>query len=226
MNTNINFPQAPFLDNLTQRPSLPWLLWLQNPTVVSVSSSIGLSVTSGGTGLNTAPTNGQLLIGNNGIYALNTLTPSFGIGITNGAGTISVANTGVLSNIAGTGISVSSPTGNVTITNTGVLSFQTSLSGLTPNTATTGAVTLAGTLGVPSGGSGAVTLTGYLKGNGTSPFTASATIPYTDITGLGTIVTQNLGLTATITTAKLTTLGSNGSMTFVNGILTAQTQAT
>ena len=217
MNTNINFPQAPFLDNLTQRPSLPWLLWLQNPTVVSVSSSIGLSVTSGGTGLNTAPTNGQLLIGNNGIYALNTLTPSSGISITNGAGTISVANTGVLSNIAGTGISVSNPTGNVTISNTGVLSFQTSLSGLTPSTATTGAVTLAGTLGVPSGGSGAVTLTGYLKGNGTSPFTASVTIPYTDISG---------GLTATITTAKLTTLGSNGSMTFVNGILTAQTQAT
>jgi len=42
----------------------------------------------------------------------------------------------------------------------------------------------------------------------------------------GTIVTQNLGLTATITTAKLTTGGTNGSMTFVNGILTAQTQAT
>ena len=42
----------------------------------------------------------------------------------------------------------------------------------------------------------------------------------------GTIVTQNLGLTATITTAKLTALGTQGSMTFVNGILTAQTQAT
>lgn len=34
------------------------------------------------------------------------------------------------------------------------------------------------------------------------------------------------GLTVTITTAKLTTLGSNGSMTFTNGILTAQTPAT
>ena len=34
------------------------------------------------------------------------------------------------------------------------------------------------------------------------------------------------GLTVTITTAKLTTLGTNGSMTFTNGILTAQTQAT
>lgn len=217
MNTNINFPQAPFLDNLTQRPSLPWLLWLQSPTTVGLNVALGIGVTSGGTGNTAVPINGQLLIGDGTTYKLNTLTPSAGIGITNGAGTIAIANTGVLSNIAGTGISVSNPTGNVIISNTGVLSFQTSLSGLTPSTATTGAVTLAGTLGVPSGGSGAVTLTGYLKGNGTSPFTASATIPYTDISG---------GLSVTITTAKLTTLGANGSMTFVNGILTAQTQAT
>lgn len=34
------------------------------------------------------------------------------------------------------------------------------------------------------------------------------------------------GVTATITTAKLTPAGANGSMTFVNGVLTAQTQAT
>jgi hypothetical protein len=34
------------------------------------------------------------------------------------------------------------------------------------------------------------------------------------------------GITATITTAKLTSLGTNGSMTFTNGILTAQTPAT
>lgn len=33
------------------------------------------------------------------------------------------------------------------------------------------------------------------------------------------------GYTGTITTAKLTTLGSNGSMTFSNGILISQTQA-
>jgi hypothetical protein len=40
---------------------------------------------------------------------------------------------------------------------TNVSSFQTSLSGLTPSTATTGAVTLAGTLGVTSGGTGTAT---------------------------------------------------------------------
>lgn len=49
---------------------------------------------------------------------------------------------------------------------------------------------LGGTLGVTKGGSGATTLTGYLKGNGTSAFTATATIPNTDISGLGTMSTQ------------------------------------
>lgn len=42
----------------------------------------------------------------------------------------------------------------------GVTTFQTSLSGLTPSTATAGAVTLAGTLGVSSGGTGVTTSTG------------------------------------------------------------------
>ena len=60
-------------------------------------------------------------------------------------------------------------------------------------------------------------------------------IPYTDISGLATVAHTGAyldlsgtptGLSVTITTAKLTTLGTNGSMTFTNGILTSQTQAT
>ena len=51
--------------------------------------------------------------------------------------------------------------------------------------------TLVGTVPVANGGTGAATLTGYVKGNGTSTMTASATVPSTDITGLGTISTQN-----------------------------------
>jgi hypothetical protein len=53
-----------------------------------------------------------------------------------------------------------------------------------------GTLTLGGTLAVANGGTGAVTLTGYVKGSGTSAMTASATIPSTDITGLGTMSTQ------------------------------------
>jgi hypothetical protein len=50
---------------------------------------------------------------------------------------------------------------------------------------------ITGTLGVPNGGTGATTLTGYVKGNGTAAMTASATVPSTDITGLGTMSAQN-----------------------------------
>jgi hypothetical protein len=51
--------------------------------------------------------------------------------------------------------------------------------------------TLTGTVPVDNGGTGASTLTGYVKGNGTAAMTASATIPSTDVTGLGSMATQN-----------------------------------
>jgi hypothetical protein len=50
---------------------------------------------------------------------------------------------------------------------------------------------LVGTIPVANGGTGASTLTGYVKGNGTAAMTASATVPSTDVTGLGTMSTQN-----------------------------------
>jgi hypothetical protein len=128
-NANINIPYSPFLDDNTGRPSQAWLQWLMNPSVISISSGSALGVTSGGTGLTTIPTNGQLLIGNGTGYTLNTLGHGAGISVTNGSGTISIANTGVLS-------------------------FSTGTTGLTPSVATTGAVTLAGTLIAVNGGTG------------------------------------------------------------------------
>lgn len=49
---------------------------------------------------------------------------------------------------------------------------------------------ISGTLPVGNGGTGATTLTGYVKGAGTSAFTAAASIPNTDVSGLGTMSTQ------------------------------------
>jgi hypothetical protein len=62
----------------------------------------------------------------------------------------------------------------------GVSSFQTSLSGLTPSTSTTGAVTLAGTLNVANGGTGLTTLTANRipYGAGTSAFANSANLTF------------------------------------------------
>jgi hypothetical protein len=55
---------------------------------------------------------------------------------------------------------------------------------------------LTGTIPVANGGTGASTLTGYVKGNGTANMTASATVPNTDVTGLGTMSTQNANAVA------------------------------
>lgn len=51
---------------------------------------------------------------------------------------------------------------------------------------------------------------------------------YGDLSGTPTLGTAagESGLSVTIATAKLTALGADGSMTFTNGVLTAQTAAT
>jgi hypothetical protein len=66
------------------------------------------------------------------------------------------------------------------------------------------------TVAVNKGGTGATTLTGYLLGAGTSAITASATIPSTSITGLGTMSTQNA-------TAVAITGGTIDGVTFDGG---------
>ncbi len=48
-----------------------------------------------------------------------------------------------------------------------------------------------GTLPVGNGGTGVATLTGYVKASGTSAFTGVASIPAGDISGLGSMATQN-----------------------------------
>lgn len=63
------------------------------------------------------------------------LTAGTGVSITNGASSVTIANTGVTQATAGTGISVSAGTGNVTITNTGV----TSVTGTSPVASSGGA---------------------------------------------------------------------------------------
>jgi hypothetical protein len=202
--TQITPPRVSLVDERTGAVSREWYRWFYSLFTTLGSGTGVVPVISGGTGLSTTPTNGQLLIGNSTGYTLNTLGYGAGISVTNGAGTIVVANTGVLSNIAGTGISVSgatgnvtiantgvlsiiagtgisasSTTGNVTLSNTGVLSWSGGTTGLTPATATTGAVTLAGKLVIANGGTNATatpTAGAISYGTGTAyAFTAAGT---------------------------------------------------
>jgi hypothetical protein len=116
------------------------------------------------------------------------------------SGTIAVAN-------GGTGVTTSTGTGNV------VLSSSPTL--ITPALGTPSAVVLTsatglplttgvtGTLAVGNGGTGATTLTGYIKGTGTTAMTASANIPVADITGAAPLASPTF--TGTVTTSTINT---------------------
>ncbi len=98
--------------------------------------------------------------------------------------------------------SVSGNAGTATTLATGrTIGITGDLTWTSPSFNGSGNVTAVGTLAtvtVPKGGSGATTLTGHISGNGASPFTASSTIPATDLSG--TIANARLDSTVVITT--------------------------
>ena len=187
-------------------------------TNVSLTTAVTgtLPVLNGGTGQTTF-TNGQLLIGNTTGNTLTkaTLTAGSGVSITNGTGSITIAATGSGGTV--TSVALSGGTTGLTVSGSPIT--------------TSGTITLAGTLAVANGGTGATTLTGVVIGNGTSAFT-TVTAPSGAI--VGTTDTQTLtnktinGTDNTITNVSLTTAvtgtlpvlnGGTGQTTFTNGQL-------
>jgi hypothetical protein len=104
----------------------------------------------------------------------------------------------------------------------GVTTFSAGTTGLAPSAATTGAITLSGTLNVASGGTGANSLSGYLFGNGTSAVTAVATIPNAGLTNSsvtinGSPVSLGGSITVTATASNALSIGTGLSGTSYNG---------
>jgi hypothetical protein len=97
------------------------------------------------------------------------------------------------------------------ISGSGVATFSAGSTGFTPSTPTSGGIVLAGTLNVASGGTGANTLTGYVIGNGTSPMTASATIPTTALSG--TVTNAQLANSSVTYNGVAVALGGSGTIT-------------
>lgn len=75
-------------------------------------------------------------------------------------------------------------------------------------------------LPVANGGTGEDTLTGYVKGNGTSPMTASATIPYADLAGRAYLsaydTTDQTGSVSAATAVKINTTAFSQGITITN----------
>ena len=145
-----------------------------NSTVITGGTWNGgtIGTAYGGTGLTTFTSGGALYATSTSSLTSGTLPVTAG-----GTNVTSFTANGIVygSGTSALGVTSAGTTGQVLLANTGgaptwgsvpstgaVTSFQTSLNGLTPSTASTGAVTLAGTLGPTSGGTG---LSAYTQGD-------------------------------------------------------------
>lgn len=215
---------------------------------LNVGADVNLSSSQlkvGNTVTNTIITNSTITVGNTTVGTVNAFAMNVKATIT--ANNFS-GNGALLTTIPGTALLNTAVTpGSYTTTNltvdaqgritaassgtSGVTSFQTSLNGLTPSTATTGAVTLAGTLGISSGGTGQTTaaaaitaLTGtqtsgrYLRSDGTNA--ALSAIQAADVPTLN----QNTTGTASNITAYTINqnVGTGNSPSFVNATLSGK----
>jgi len=182
----------------------------QNTTGTAANVTGTVAILNGGTGQTTAgaafnalspiTTTGDLILGNG----------------TNSATRLPIGANGYLLTSDGTTASwVQAPAGGVT-------TFSAGTTGLTPSTATSGAVTLAGTLALANGGSGqtsaqtamnafagAVTSGSYLRGNGTN--VVMNTIQVADVPTLNQNTT---GTASNVTgTVAIANGGTNGTAT-------------
>ena len=85
--------------------------------------------------------------------------------------------------------------------------WQTFKGDLTGNVTGTSA-NVTGVVAAANGGTGAATLTGYVKGNGTSTMTASATIPVADVSGAAPLASPTFTGTVTGVTSTMVGLGN------------------
>jgi len=194
--SQIPAPRVPLMIDQTNVVTREWFMWFNNIYTITGAGTGVTAVINGGTGLNTIPTNGQLLIGNGTGYTLNTLGYGVGISVTNASGSIVVTNTLPDQIVVLTGDGTTTVTGtypNFTITsNDAYVGTVTSVSVVSANgfagTVATATTTPAITL--------TTTITGLLKGNGTA---ISAAVANTDYVPLSTVLTKTADYTITNT---------------------------
>jgi len=178
-----------------------------------------LPIGNGGTGTVTTPTQyGVIYASTTSAYASTAAGTSGQVLISNGTSAPSWS-----SNIGGTSTTATNLAGG----SFGTIPYQSAagttaqlavgISGYLLKSGGAAAPSWLQTVPVANGGTGAATLTGYVKGTGTTAMTASSTIPGTDISGnitgnaanvTGTVAVANGGTGATTATAARTALGA------------------
>lgn len=221
-----------------------------NAALTSLTLTNALRVAEGGTGLDSTPTNGQLLIGNGSGFSLSTLTAGTGVSITNNSGsiTITAAGSGFITSVTASSplassggatpdISIASSTGSGAVVLASGASFSatsaniTTLTGTSANittvTGTTGGFTSANITTLNST-SGTVTTLGSTSANITTLTGTSATITNI-LDGVGNV--RNIPSAGTAKTSTYTlaitdigeyvTVGSGGAIDVPNGVFSA-----
>ena len=174
-----------------------------------------VTTVNGGTGTNSAPTAGQVLVGtSSGTFTPVLIGNGSGISVTSGSGSVSISNTGVLS--------FNTRTGAVTLTSGDV----TSALGYTPvnkaGDTMTGALTVTGTITAENTDSSLVIAGGATSGSPVT-ITATGTGPDTDINllpqGAGNVlVNGDIVLTEASDYVKQIVAGTNITISPVGGL--------
>ena len=189
-------------------------------TTLQATTPIG--ITSGGTGTNAVPGAGSLLIGNSSAgWTVNQLTAGPGINIANSSGAITISGavtgssftrTTITASGGQTTFSVSYSVGSIQVYLNGVMLAPSDYTATSGTSVVLGLAAAAGDIfdafsftpqnitgivPVVNGGSGTSSLSGYVYGNGTSPFTASTTIPATALSGILAAANGGTGVAST-----------------------------